>query len=66
MLKALKSIDWSENLSMKITKEIIQGIEGEATLELEWEEEKIHFARIKFFNFRGIEDILKGKPLMML
>ena len=48
---------------MKITKEIIQRIEGEATLELEWEEEKIHFARIKFFNFRGIEDILKGKPL---
>lgn len=47
----------------KITKEIIERIEGEATLELEWIEEKIHFAKIKFFNFRGIEDILKGRPL---
>ncbi|MBV5279543.1 MAG: nickel-dependent hydrogenase large subunit [Campylobacteraceae bacterium] len=48
---------------MKITKEIIQRIEGEATLELEWEAEKIRFARIKFFNFRGIEDILKNRSL---
>lgn len=48
---------------MKITKEIIQRIEGEAILELEWEEAKIDFARIKFFNFRGIEDILKNRPL---
>lgn len=48
---------------MKITKEIIERIEGEATLELEWENEKINFAKIKFFNFRGIEDILKNRPV---
>lgn len=47
----------------KITKEIIERIEGEATLELEWEDAKIHFARIKFFNFRGIENILKDRPM---
>ncbi|MDD3344034.1 MAG: nickel-dependent hydrogenase large subunit [Sulfurospirillaceae bacterium] len=48
---------------MKITKEIIERIEGEATLELEWEEEKIRFAKIKFMNFRGIEQILKNRPI---
>lgn len=47
----------------KITKEIIERIEGEATLELEWEDEKIHFAKIKFMNFRGIEQILKKRPI---
>ena len=49
---------------MKITKEIIQRIEGEATLELEWEEQKVSFARIKFFNYRGIEEILLKRPLL--
>jgi len=49
---------------MKITKEIIQRIEGEATLELEWEEEQVRFAKIKFFNYRGIEEILKKRPLL--
>ena len=44
---------------MKITKEIIERIEGEATLELEWENEQVSFAKIKFFNYRGIEEILK-------
>ncbi len=48
---------------MKITKEIIERIEGEATLELEWHEGKIDFAKIKFFNFRGIEKILEKRPL---
>ena len=48
---------------MKITKEIIERIEGEATLELEWSEEKIAFAKIKFFNYRGIERILEKRPL---
>ena len=48
---------------MKITKEIIERIEGEATLELEWNEGKIDFAKIKFFNYRGIEKILKKRPL---
>ncbi|WP_041957435.1 nickel-dependent hydrogenase large subunit [Sulfurospirillum arsenophilum] len=49
---------------MKITKEIIQRIEGEATLELEWEKEQVSFAKIKFFNYRGIEEILKKRPLL--
>jgi len=49
---------------MKITKEIIEKIEGEATLELEWEDEKILFAKIKFLNYRAIEDMLKGKHLL--
>jgi hydrogenase large subunit len=49
---------------MKITKEIIQRIEGEATLELEWKNGKISFAKIKFLNYRAIEDILKGKHLL--
>jgi len=49
---------------MKITKEIIERIEGEATLELEWKDEKISFAKIKFLNYRAIEDILKGKHLL--
>lgn len=49
---------------MKITKKIIERIEGEATLELEWEHEQISFAKIKFFNYRGIEEILKGRPLL--
>ena len=48
---------------MKITKEIIERIEGEATLELEWKEGKIDFAKIKFFNFRGMEKILENRPL---
>lgn len=48
---------------MKITKEIIERIEGEATLELEWREGKIDFAKIKFFNFRGMEKILETRPL---
>jgi len=49
---------------MKMTKEIIQRIEGEATLELEWSEKKIEFAKIKFLNFRGIEKILEKRPFL--
>ena len=49
---------------MKITKEIIQRIEGEATLELEWKEDKIDFARVKFLNYRAIEAILQKRPLL--
>lgn len=48
---------------MKITKEIIERIEGEARLELSWSKDKIDFAKIKFFNFRGIERILAKRPL---
>lgn len=47
-----------------ITKEILQRIEGEATLELEWVDNKIEFAKIKFLNFRGIEKILEGRPFL--
>lgn len=49
---------------MKMTKEIIQRIEGEATLELEWKNDKIDFAKIKFLNFRGIEKILEKRPFL--
>jgi len=49
---------------MKMTKEIIQRIEGEATLDLEWNEDKIEFAKIKFLNFRGIEKILEKRPFL--
>jgi hydrogenase large subunit len=49
---------------MKITKEIIERIEGEATLEIEWKKGKISFAKIKFLNFRGIENILSGRPFL--
>lgn len=49
---------------MKTTKEIIQRIEGEANLELEWKEAKIEFAKIKFLNFRGIEKILEKRPFL--
>jgi len=47
-----------------MTKEIIQRIEGEATLELEWHKDKIEFAKIKFLNFRGIEKILENRPFL--
>jgi len=49
---------------MKITKEIVERIEGEATLELEWENERITFSKMKFVNYRGIEEILKKRPLL--
>jgi hydrogenase large subunit len=46
---------------MKISKEIIERIEGEANLELEWEGGRISDARVKFVNFRGVENILKNR-----
>jgi hydrogenase large subunit len=49
---------------MRISKEIIERIEGEANLELEWEEGKVSDARVKFVNFRGIEAILEGRHPM--
>ncbi len=48
----------------KITKELLQRIEGEATLELDWEDDKISYAKIKFLNFRGIEKILENRPFL--
>lgn len=47
-----------------ITKEIIERIEGEATLELEWKNDKISYVKIKFLNYRAIEDILIDKHLL--
>lgn len=47
-----------------ITKEIIERIEGEAALELEWHKNKISQAKIKFLNYRAIEEILKGRNLL--
>ncbi len=47
-----------------ITKEIIERIEGEATLELEWKESRISYAKIKFLNYRAIEDILTQRHLL--
>ncbi len=47
-----------------ITKEIIERIEGEATLELDWKNDKISYVKIKFLNYRAIEDILVGRYLL--
>ncbi len=52
----------NEKLIMKkITKEIVEKIEGEAQLELEWEEGKVSSSRVKFFSYRGMEEIIKGR-----
>ena len=47
-----------------ITKKIIERIEGEATLELEWNNDKISYAKIKFANYRAIEKILQERHLL--
>lgn len=49
---------------MKITKEIIERIEGEASIELEWENERVAFSRMKFLNYRGMEQILENRPVL--
>jgi hydrogenase large subunit len=49
---------------MKITKEFLQRVEGEATLELQWEDDAISYAKIKFLTFRGIEKILEKRPFL--
>ncbi len=45
----------------KITKEIIEKIEGEAQLELEWEEGRVVGSKVKFFSYRGMEEIIVGR-----
>ncbi len=45
----------------KITKEIIEKIEGEAQLELEWEEGRVTGSKVKFFSYRGMEEIIAGR-----
>lgn len=47
-----------------MTKTILERIEGEARLELEWNNGAVSGARIAFPNFRGYEFILKGRPAL--
>lgn len=46
------------------TVDIIERIEGEAQLKLNWKYKKISDAQIEFLNFRGFEYILKDKPAL--
>jgi hydrogenase large subunit len=43
---------------------LIEKIEGEAKLHLEYENDRIDFAQIEFFSSRNIERILEGKPAL--
>jgi len=43
---------------------LIEKIEGEAKLHLEYENNRINFAQIEFFSSRNIERILEGKPAL--
>ncbi len=43
---------------------LIEKVEGEATLDIKFKDEKIEFVEIKFFDSRGIENILKGRPAL--
>ena len=47
-----------------ITKQLIDQIEGEATLYFEMKENIVDFATIAFPHFRGMESILEGKPAL--
>ncbi len=49
---------------MKITKEIMQKIEGEAELELTWDDNKVVSSKVKFFSYRGMEEIIAGRHPM--
>jgi len=44
-----------------ITKEIIDNIEGEASIHFEMKDNKVNFTTISFPHFRGMEEMLKGK-----
>lgn len=44
------------------TVDIVERIEGEARLRLEWKNGIVHDSKIEFLNFRGFEYILEGKP----
>ncbi len=48
---------------MSKTMQLIQRIEGEAKLSLSWERGHIQDAHIGFFNFRGYEKLLVGRPV---
>lgn len=47
-----------------MTKELIDQIEGEASLYFDMKEDKVDFATIAFPHFRGMENILIGKPAL--
>ncbi len=52
-------------MSKKIAvKKLIEKIEGEATLNFHFEEDKISFVDIAFLSGRGMEEILKSKPAL--
>ena len=44
-----------------ITKQLIDKIEGEASITFEMQEKHVAFATISFANFRGMESLLRGK-----
>lgn len=46
------------------TVDIIERIEGEARLRLDWKNNKVSNAKIDFLNFRGYEYILKNKAIL--
>jgi hydrogenase large subunit len=46
------------------TLDIVERIEGEARLNLQWKNKKISQAQIEFLNFRGYEYILQNKPIL--
>lgn len=48
-------------MSLSVTKEIIEKIEGEAQLELEWQNGKVKNSKVKFFSYRGMEEIIQGR-----
>ena len=47
-----------------ITKEIIDHIEGEASIYFDMQEERVAFATVVFPHFRGMENMLKGKSAL--
>ncbi len=47
-----------------ITKQLIDQIEGEASVYFDMKNEKVSFSTIAFPHFRGIENILKGKDAL--
>ena len=44
-----------------ITKQLIEHIEGEASVEFDIKDQKVDFATVSFPHFRGMEKILEGK-----
>jgi len=47
-----------------ITRQLIEQIEGEASVNFDMQEDRVAFATIAFPHFRGIESILKGKSAL--